>query len=148
MQLRVIMVLISCEECGTEISDKAPSCPKCGIPMSKESSQQSTIKNIDLKNEQKFNLRILICVMLFFSSLFLYHQYTLAEKAADEHMDEYFDCLDAMYYSCDEENRDWEYEREDQESVGCICGAFTIMFVLSLMYLYEKSYTGPQWKWK
>jgi hypothetical protein len=147
MHLRVIMVLISCEECGTEISDKAPSCPKCGIPMSKESSQQSTIKNIDLKNEQKYNLLILICVILFFSSLFLYHQYTLAEKAADEAGDKYFDC-DSRYYSCDEENRDWEYELEERDTTGYICGAFTIMFVLSLMYLYEKSYTGPQWKWK
>lgn len=27
------MSLIQCPECGTEISDKAPACPKCGNPM-------------------------------------------------------------------------------------------------------------------
>jgi hypothetical protein len=27
------MSLIKCSECGTEISDQAPACPKCGNPM-------------------------------------------------------------------------------------------------------------------
>ena len=27
------MALISCPECGKEISDKAPSCPSCGVPI-------------------------------------------------------------------------------------------------------------------
>ena len=27
------MALIKCVECGAEISDKAPACPKCGNPM-------------------------------------------------------------------------------------------------------------------
>ena len=27
------MALISCKECGSEISDKALSCPKCGVPI-------------------------------------------------------------------------------------------------------------------
>lgn len=26
------MPLIKCKECGTEVSDKATSCPKCGAP--------------------------------------------------------------------------------------------------------------------
>lgn len=30
------MSLISCPECASEISDKAPSCPKCGVPISAE----------------------------------------------------------------------------------------------------------------
>ena len=31
------MALIACPECETEISDKAPACPKCGVPLSTES---------------------------------------------------------------------------------------------------------------
>ena len=27
------MALISCPECGNEVSDKAPTCPKCGVPL-------------------------------------------------------------------------------------------------------------------
>jgi hypothetical protein len=29
-----MMALISCPECGNEISDKAVSCPSCGVPIS------------------------------------------------------------------------------------------------------------------
>lgn len=31
------MALIACPECGTEISDWAPTCPRCGFPMVTES---------------------------------------------------------------------------------------------------------------
>jgi zinc ribbon protein len=31
------MALISCPECGNEVSDKAPTCPKCGAPIHVES---------------------------------------------------------------------------------------------------------------
>jgi TRAP-type C4-dicarboxylate transport system permease small subunit len=30
------MALIKCPECDSEISDKAPSCPKCGYPIAKD----------------------------------------------------------------------------------------------------------------
>lgn len=30
------MALIKCTECGKEISDKAPACPNCGIPLRRE----------------------------------------------------------------------------------------------------------------
>ena len=32
------MALISCSECGKEISDKATSCPHCGVPIAGASS--------------------------------------------------------------------------------------------------------------
>lgn len=35
------MPLVTCPDCNAEISDAAPSCPKCGRPMSKEQLQQS-----------------------------------------------------------------------------------------------------------
>lgn len=30
------MALINCPECGKEISDKAPACPNCGMPLRRE----------------------------------------------------------------------------------------------------------------
>jgi len=38
------MALINCPECGKEISDKALSCPNCGIPMVKQSITHPTIQ--------------------------------------------------------------------------------------------------------
>lgn len=29
------MALIKCSECGSEISDQAAACPKCGLPLAK-----------------------------------------------------------------------------------------------------------------
>jgi zinc-ribbon domain len=31
------MALIACPECGSEVSDKAPTCPRCGVPIFRES---------------------------------------------------------------------------------------------------------------
>jgi hypothetical protein len=31
------MALISCPECGQQVSDKAPTCPNCGVPIFQES---------------------------------------------------------------------------------------------------------------
>lgn len=31
------MALIDCPECGNEVSDKAPTCPRCGVPIHVES---------------------------------------------------------------------------------------------------------------
>lgn len=32
------MALIACPECGSEVSDKAPTCPKCGVPIASAKS--------------------------------------------------------------------------------------------------------------
>jgi hypothetical protein len=34
---RNLMALIACPECGNEVSDKAPACPRCGVPVFRES---------------------------------------------------------------------------------------------------------------
>jgi len=34
------MALINCPECTSEISDKAPSCPKCGAPIAQVAEKQ------------------------------------------------------------------------------------------------------------
>ncbi|WP_200174978.1 zinc-ribbon domain-containing protein [Ectothiorhodospira shaposhnikovii] len=33
------MALIDCPECGRQVSDKAPACPGCGVPIAHESAQ-------------------------------------------------------------------------------------------------------------
>lgn len=33
------MALISCGECGSEVSDRAPLCPKCGVPIAADQVQ-------------------------------------------------------------------------------------------------------------
>jgi len=37
------MALIKCKECGTEISDKASTCPKCGAPIKKRGCGCTTV---------------------------------------------------------------------------------------------------------
>lgn len=45
------MALINCPECGKYISDKAPSCPKCGLPLKpKEEQLGARIACLDTKN--------------------------------------------------------------------------------------------------
>lgn len=45
------MALINCPECGKYISDKAPSCPKCGLPLKpKEEQLGARIAYLDTKN--------------------------------------------------------------------------------------------------
>lgn len=38
------MALVSCNECGSEISDKAAACPKCGNPMGIEAPKATKVK--------------------------------------------------------------------------------------------------------
>lgn len=37
------MAIIKCPECEAEISDRAQSCPKCGVPMTSEKQVEETI---------------------------------------------------------------------------------------------------------
>lgn len=48
------MALISCPECGNEISDKAPACPQCGVPIA-SAPKEVLIHVVRLKN-QMFNI--------------------------------------------------------------------------------------------
>ncbi len=40
------MALIKCPECQSEVSDQAPTCPKCGFPFKKESSSPETVQRV------------------------------------------------------------------------------------------------------
>ena len=44
-------MLIKCPECKNEVSDKAASCPKCGIPLTVKDNKKNSIekKEYDLK---------------------------------------------------------------------------------------------------
>ena len=45
------MALITCPECGKEISSQASSCPNCGAPMTDEAVQMVMERLEELKNE-------------------------------------------------------------------------------------------------
>lgn len=60
------MALINCEECGTQVSEKAPACTKCGAPIA--SLNDITSAGVKLTTIQetgkKFKLQTLISVSL------------------------------------------------------------------------------------
>ncbi len=41
------MALISCAECGREVSDKASACPNCGAPLQSTAGQAATLRGAD-----------------------------------------------------------------------------------------------------
>ena len=56
------MALINCPECGKEISDKAISCPNCGVPL--KPTFQNTI-NQTINNSKKIDLKNVIPIIFF-----------------------------------------------------------------------------------
>ena len=44
------MAIIKCPECGHEISDKAPFCPSCGVPIAGKVVSEST-ETVDSKDD-------------------------------------------------------------------------------------------------
>lgn len=66
------MALIKCSECGKEISDKATSCPNCGINFTKE-NQKKKVKEIKnkVKKETPIIKKIIIIVISIIMGLIL-----------------------------------------------------------------------------
>ena len=56
------MALISCPECGKEISDKALSCPSCGCPISQT-------ENVKPKRNNRKNMVLMLVIVVFLSGL-------------------------------------------------------------------------------
>jgi hypothetical protein len=50
------MALIPCPECGSEVSDKAPTCPKCGVPLA--SVPKEVLIHFDRVPGQMFNIGV------------------------------------------------------------------------------------------
>lgn len=48
------MALIACPECSAEISDKAPTCPKCGVPVA--SAPKEVLVHVARTSGQLFNI--------------------------------------------------------------------------------------------
>ena len=59
------MALINCNECGHEVSDKAPSCPKCGVPIAtmQETIAAGTKINTVQETSKKFKLQTMLSVL-------------------------------------------------------------------------------------
>ena len=71
------MPLISCPECGKEISDKVKACPYCGYPMIEEDNdnssipQQVEVTGVKIKNPKtkRYIITFLILVLLVIASV-------------------------------------------------------------------------------
>jgi hypothetical protein len=48
------VALIACPECGSEVSDKAPTCPKCGVPIA--SAANDVLIHFDRASRQLLNI--------------------------------------------------------------------------------------------
>jgi hypothetical protein len=48
------MALISCPECGNEVSAKAPTCPKCGVPLA--SAPKEVLIHVSRVGKQLLNI--------------------------------------------------------------------------------------------
>lgn len=69
------MPLIACPECTQQISDLAPACPGCGVPIGsiKESKGSGTTLNTVQETSKKFKLQsILSLVLVIVSGFWLY----------------------------------------------------------------------------
>jgi hypothetical protein len=46
------MALINCPECSKEVSDKAPACPSCGVPLNKLADIHATCEQVSEKTKE------------------------------------------------------------------------------------------------
>lgn len=67
------MVLINCPECSTEVSDRAPTCPKCGSPIAikehpapQPTTSASNSGQIDLSAASGYHRILIISVLVWF----------------------------------------------------------------------------------
>ncbi|MGR3238906.1 zinc ribbon domain-containing protein [Vibrio vulnificus] len=75
------MSIIFCPECSKEISDKAPSCIHCGLPMAQYNSgiKQLSVDNIDGKLKSKSSVENVVRqgVDVVFGLLYIYLGYSI-----------------------------------------------------------------------
>lgn len=57
------MSLIKCPECGKEISDKASSCPNCGMPLDFSLAKQEVKENKSISTVKKLNKKMILTVL-------------------------------------------------------------------------------------
>lgn len=63
----IIMALIKCIECGTEVSDLAEKCPKCAYPISskKEEVKVQTIEQTSKKYKMQLVVGVVVLILGF-----------------------------------------------------------------------------------
>ena len=56
------MALISCPDCGTQVSDRAPTCPKCGAPIagSSEAAKAGALLTTVQQTSKRLKAHILV----------------------------------------------------------------------------------------
>jgi hypothetical protein len=54
------MALISCPECGNEVSDKAPTCPKCGVPLA--SALKDVLVHVEKPKTQRVRYAVRVSI--------------------------------------------------------------------------------------
>ena len=57
-------MLINCSDCGTEVSDNAKECLKCGNPITKESIEEAKDKMVEAKKAGKSNFVVWLLAAL------------------------------------------------------------------------------------
>ncbi len=66
------MALIKCNECGSDISDKASACPKCGFPLNELAATTTSYFHEKSKRKPNYISRIVILVLLGIASYYIY----------------------------------------------------------------------------
>ncbi len=56
------MALIKCPECGTEVSDKAKTCPKCAYPIADDNTEQE-VQTVEMTGK-KYKAQVPIAWLL------------------------------------------------------------------------------------
>jgi len=63
------MALIKCNECNKEVSDKATSCPQCGVPIGTK-SVDTTVKTIQ-ETSKPLKLQLILSVLTIIIGIFI-----------------------------------------------------------------------------
>ena len=69
------MALIECPECGKEVSDKAASCPNCGLPMHASAGDAKPEKS---NSKELYTIRIICSIVLIVAGAYAMYQSQLS----------------------------------------------------------------------
>ncbi len=83
------MALITCPECGAQISDKAECCPKCGIPMKENDENVSSCDNNDNVQKKKMLVWIIGIVVMCVIALCIVYATTRSAEEIVSHETEF-----------------------------------------------------------
>ena len=107
------MALIECAECEKHVSDKAESCPHCGVPIGKlKTSNERSLSTVKTRNKLAFWVPVLfLCITLVVLPLF---GPTWVRSPESSQAD---DSKDIIEWNM----RDWLNERAQEKGLGIKC---------------------------